>query len=388
MNAAQHPLLLILPFLCGGLLVGYYFPSYFYIAPAVVVGTIAYWMYRRGRGLAVDFSVLALCVFIGAQRMSACLQMQEHDVHCVSWVEQKAAHISNRLVARFEKAGLERDEMNLVSALVLGKREGLDSDVKNKFRQVGASHVLALSGMHLGVIYSLLFLLCIRWLRFSPFRWLFFPFLVCGLWTYTLMAGMPASLVRASSMLSLVCVGMLLFQTLPLLHTLFFSATIMLFVNPLLLVDVGFQLSFLAVLFIALAYLPLHHLFHTWPMLLRWPVQMLLLSLSAQIGTLPLSAYYFHSLPLLGPVVSLFLIPVTTVLIYAGLFTMIFPVPFVASFTTLCVRLELWLIDVWIRLFPSSMWDDVSPSLLSVLLVYVVLFAGFTRIYRNQEQTF
>ena len=123
-------------------------------------------------------------------------------------------------------------------------------------------------------------------------------------------------------------------------------------------------------------------------MLLRWPVQMLLLSLSAQIGTLPLSAYYFHSLPLLGPVVSLFLIPVTTVLIYAGLFTMIFPVPFVASFTTLCVRLELWLIDVWIRLFPSSMWDDVSPSLLSVLLVYVVLFAGFTRIYRNQEQTF
>ena len=263
--------------------------------------------------------------------------------------------------------------MSLTSALVLGKRDGLNSELKTKFRQVGASHLLALSGMHLGVIYGLLCVICIRWVRFSPFRWIALPLLICGLWTYTLLTGMPASLIRASSMLSLVCMGILLFRTPPLLHTLTLSATLMLFANPSLLTDIGFQLSFLAVLFIALAYSPFHSLFHSWPILARWPARMLLLSLSAQIGTL---------LPLSGPIISLILIPITTALIYGGLFTLILPIPLFASFTSLCVQAELWVLDFWMNLFPHSLWNNLHPSPLSVMLIYIAMLAGFTRLYK------
>ena len=272
--------------------------------------------------------------------------------------------------------------MSLTSALVLGKREGLSPELKTKFRQVGASHLLALSGMHLGIIYGLLCIICIRWVRFSPFRWIALPLLICGLWTYTLLTGMPASLIRASSMLSLVCLGILLFRSPPLLHTLTLSATLMLFANPSLLTDIGFQLSFLAVLFIALAYSPFHSLFHSWPILARWPARMLLLSLSAQIGTLPLSAYYFHTLPLSGPIISLILIPITTALIYGGLFTLILPIPLFASFTGWCVQAELWMLDFWMNLFPSSLWNNLHPSLPSVILIYIVMLAGFARLYK------
>lgn len=380
MTALQHPFVVVLPVFCIGLTAGYYFPSEFYLAPAIAVGAFAWWMSRKNKPLWADLSILLLCLLIGAQRMSASL-LDTGEEQELSILEKKAAKISDTLAARFKDAGLQGDEMHLTAALVLGKRSELSSETKDKFRQVGASHLLALSGMHLGIIYGLLCIICVRWVRFSPFRWIALPLLVCGLWTYTLLAGMPAALIRAAAMLSMVCMGTLLFRSLPLLHTLSFSACIILFVNPLLLTDIGFQLSCMAVLFIALAYMPLHGCFRSWPFALRWPARMLLLSLSAQIGTLPLSAYYFHSLPLLGPFASLFLVPVTTALIYGGLCTLIFPLPVLASFTALCVRAELWILETWINLFPSSMWDTLHPSLPSVILIYVVLLAGFIRIY-------
>ena len=387
MTVLKTPLIAVFPCFCAGLIMGLLFPSEFYLAPTIAVGAFALWASYKSKGFVTDLLILLLCVLIGAQRMSANFQNMEDKTNSTSFIEEKLSRISERLESRLHAAGLRGDEMSLTSALVLGKREGLNSELKTKFRQVGASHLLALSGMHLGVIYGLLCVICIRWVRFSPFRWIALPLLICGLWTYTLLTGMPASLIRASSMLSLVCLGILLFRTPPLLHTLTLSATLMLFANPSLLTDIGFQLSFLAVLFIALAYSPFHSLFHSWPIMVRWPARMLLLSLSAQIGTLPLSAYYFHTLPLSGPIISLILIPITTALIYGGLFTLILPIPLFASFTTLCVQAELWVLDFWMNLFPHSLWDNLHPSPLSVMLIYIAMLAGFTRLYKMSSDT-
>ena len=387
MTALKTPLIAVFPCFCAGLIMGLLFPSEFYLAPTIAVGAFALWASYKSKGFVTDLLILLLCVLIGAQRMSTSLQNMGDKTATTSCIEEMFSGISMQLESRLHEAGLQGDEMSLTSALVLGKREGLSPGLKTKFRQVGASHLLALSGMHLGIIYGLLCVICIRWVRFSPFRWIALPLLICGLWTYTLLTGMPASLIRASSMLSLVCLGILFFRTPPLLHTLTLSATLMLFANPSLLTDIGFQLSFLAVLFIALAYSPFHSLFHSWPILARWPAQMLLLSLSAQIGTLPLSAYYFHTLPLSGPIISLILIPITTSLIYGGLFTLVFPVPLFASFTGWCVQAELWMLDFWMNLFPSSLWNNLYPSLPSVILIYIVMLAGFARLYKMSSDT-
>ena len=123
---------------------GHLFPSEFYLAPTIAVGAFAWWASYKSKGFVTDLLILLSCVLIGAQRMSTCLQNMGDKTATTSCIEEKFNSISERLESRLHAAGLRGDEMSLTSALVLGKREGLNSELKTKFRQVGASHLLAL----------------------------------------------------------------------------------------------------------------------------------------------------------------------------------------------------------------------------------------------------
>ncbi len=381
MTAIRLPVIVVLPAFGLGLLLGYFFPSVPYLTLAFLAGVIAYVSFRYDWKRVVDVSLIVGFCLIGAQRMSASLQNLAYEVSSPSFIEQQARKATDHLTERLARSGLENQDLHLVAALLLGRRDGMTPELKAKFRSTGTSHVLALSGMHLSIIYGLLCILCVRWVRYSNWRWLALPLLVCGLWTYTLLTGAPASLVRSACMLSLVCAGVLVSNTIPLLHSLFLSAMLMLFFRPLFLFDIGFQLSCMAVLFIGLAYVSLQGYFHSWPVGLRGLARMLLLSLSAQLGTLPLCVYYFHSFPLTGALVSVILLPLTTLLMYAGLLALLIPIPLFASFVQACVRAEVGVMDYCLQIFPHSVVDDLHPSLLQVILIYVMMLAGCIRIY-------
>lgn len=231
--------------------------------------------------------------------------------------------LQQRLAARFY-ALLPHSDAALMAALALGDRSQLPREVSRQFALSGVSHVLALSGMHLTLLVGL-------FLCFCPAR----PAVRAGyygavalvVWTYTLLAGMPASLVRAAGMTTFLLVARTGNRHARMLQGLFAVTFVMLLLSPATLVDVGFQLSFVAVLFIGLFMPPLQQRLARLPWGVRQVGVMFCLSLVAQAGTLPLVLYYFHQLPVYFLLANLLIVPLSSLMIYGAAVFVALPLP-------------------------------------------------------------
>ena len=229
-------------------------------------------------------------------------------IGALQWREQ--------FIKKIRQTGLNEGILALFSALTLGEKSQLRQEVKSLYAEVGVSHILALSGMHLSFLVAVLSLLL---LRCCVRRWAkvlgIFAVLVL-VWGYTFVAGLPASLVRAAIMYSLMLSGSLFGRQGFSLNSLGVSAVLMLSFQPLLLYDVGFQLSFLAMWGILTVY-PLfaNHIIVQWRYT-KWVVQSLLVSFSAQLFTVPLVAYVFDTFAPYSALATLLVTPLTALLIY------------------------------------------------------------------------
>lgn len=243
-------------------------------------------------------------------------------------LRRRALDVRDRLAARYAGMGMDEEAQAIVTAVTLGDRSLLRRETRDLYAAAGVSHLLALSGLHLGIIVGLFLtwlngrLVCSRWRTCVGVLVLLF------IWTYAFVAGLPTSLVRASLMTSLFVVASLCQRRGSPLNLLVLTVFVMLLVRPVYLFDVGAQLSVAAVAGIVV----LHERWMKWAFgrwrlqcfwlqrhHLMWPLTMLSVSLAAQLFTLPLVAYYFHRLPLYAPLFNLILIPLTTVLIYGAL---------------------------------------------------------------------
>ena len=224
--------------------------------------------------------------------------------------------VRERLVEWLGKMGMADEQLAIVAAMTLGDKTMLDKRTKDIFSTTGASHVLALSGLHLGIIYSLLLILSFR-KRLTP---VFSGALLLMIWGYVIMVGMSPSVVRAALMLTLYTLIQLIGREKTSINALAFAAFVMLIVSPMAVYDVGFQLSFASVGAILLCYRPLYRVLGDKWNVKRWKVidklwQMTCVSIAAQIGVAPLIALYFHRLPVYFLLTNFIVIPVATVLI-------------------------------------------------------------------------
>ena len=247
--------------------------------------------------------------------------------------------IRNGLTQRLERH-LEGQSLEVVSAMALGNKQMLSQETRRLYSETGASHVLALSGLHLGILFALFNLILLRPLR--SFRLLgkgVQVVFLLAMWAFVFMVGAPLSLLRAAVMLTLVQLGVLFQRGSFSLHNLSIAALLLLMWSPQALFDVGFQLSFMAVLGILLL---MPHLPRWEPIQqsdnLLWRIKMwrigalqdlLRVSLSAQIGTLPLVLYYFHLLPTYALLISLWIIPLAGIVL--GIALLFFLMPFAES---------------------------------------------------------
>ena len=207
----------------------------------------------------------------------------------------------------------------LVKAMVLARRDDLGADLLNAYIQAGAVHVLAVSGLHVGILFLLLSRLLSRWRKDPWGRFGYLGVIVLFLTFYALITGLSPSVVRAS----LMCVVFALSQAFHRRHdginTLAISAFIILLFDPLALFAVGFQLSYAAVLGILLFYPLVNPLADSKVLAVQWLIQITGVSLAAQVFTFPLSIYYFHQFPTYFWLVNPFVIGLTPVLIYSTL---------------------------------------------------------------------
>lgn len=225
-----------------------------------------------------------------------------------------------RQIAMWKELLQDPSEFSIASAMVLGYKDELPEEIRTTYAQTGASHVLAVSGLHVGLIYLILnfFLSRLRW------RFLKILLSLAGIWGFAMLTGATPSVLRASTMFSFVMIGKQMRRPISIYNSLAASAFLLLWINPLWLFHIGFQLSYLAVLGIVV-FQPLWY--QLWIPSGNWPDKiwsLITVSLAAQLATLPLTLYYFHQFPVYFWLSGLIVVPAAPFIIALGILLILF----------------------------------------------------------------
>ncbi|WP_320052306.1 ComEC/Rec2 family competence protein [uncultured Acetobacteroides sp.] len=217
----------------------------------------------------------------------------------------------------FRQFGFEGDELGVILALMIGDKQLLDGNLKTMYANIGAMHILAVSGMHVALYYLVLVWL-LFFMRGRVGGLLKNMAILLALWVFAFVAGFSPSIVRATVMFTFILVGKMWNRSSNTYNMVAASFVVLLLYNPFSLYDVGFLLSYAAVFSILLFY-PFFGAWAPSSRILRWGYDLVAVSLAAQILTLPLTVYFFHQLPLVFLLTNIILIPLTTLIIYGGL---------------------------------------------------------------------
>lgn len=275
----------------------------------------------------------------------------------------------SRLLHRLRFAGLKGQEYGVVAAMALGEKSAVDSDLRQAYNVSGASHVLALSGMHIGIIFGLLSLLTFG----GRLRTVAVLTAVPALWAFVLLVGLPPSVVRAAAMATLYTLVELRGEQRQPLAVLAFAAIVMLLANPWSLFDVGFQLSFMAILAIG----PVIQALMPKPYRRSHPFVaalwgMAVVSVAAQMGVAPLVAYYFGRFSTYFLITNFIVVPAATLVLYLSLATLMVP-----SMAWLLAMVVGWLNSALtaIAQLPMASIEGLQPTSLQTLTAYVLAAA-------------
>lgn len=338
---------------------------------------------------------LLLYKFVNAQSMAvvvcflllgACLMQHHIQTPEVPRTESrlersKAFFLQQRtvLLERLSNSGVDGDAYAVVAAMSLGDKSELTRDIKNTYSVSGASHILALSGLHLGIIYMVLslFLPRRRWPALSQLV------TILAVWMFVLLVGMPVSAVRSAVMLSIYGLLSLGHRDKMSVNALAFTAIVMLMYNPAWLFDIGFQLSFMAVWAILL-FVPLFEdvfsaeylMSHRW---MKWAWGMVAVSCSAQLGVAPLIAYYFGRFSIYFLLTNFIVVPAAFVILVMVLIVLLFPS---LAYLLLYIVQSLNAILTWMASLPGASIDGLHPNVFQVLLVYMLIFCIYLLIGR------
>lgn len=303
-------------------------------------------------------------------------------------VSQVALDYREKVVGLYRSLGFETGELAVLAALTVGDKEELSDDIVETYSVSGASHVLALSGLHIGFLYALLlFVLRPLWRRWRRLKPLLLLLLVLFLVSFAFFTGLSSSVVRSVIMFSLLAFAGLQPEKPLTLNTLAATAFLMLLCKPVWLFDVGFQLSFSAVAAIVLVQPKLYALWKVDNRFLRYLWGLMTVSVAAQLGTAPLVIFYFSRFSTHFLLTNLWVIPMVSLVLYSAVFLlMLTPLPFVQH---LFARVVEALVHVqnevlrWIERLPGAAVDDIWLDIWGVLLVYLFLgmaYYGFLRL--------
>ena len=288
-------------------------------------------------------------------------------------------HRLSKIISSYD---ISAETKSLLKALLLGDKTGLDPTIKKAFTTVGAMHVLAVSGLHVGIV--LLFLYSLFRL-FEPkktsrvYRHIKSIFILLAIWCFAGVTGFSPSIVRAAAMLSFIVFGKALNRHANTYNSLAVAAFVMLFIDPYTLYSVGFQLSFLAVLGIVFFHPRLYTLFYFKNILLRKTWQLTSVSISAQIATFPIALYYFHQFPVYFLLSNLVVIPFAFIIVSAGLVLLLFSfIPALAQYIAWAIDLLVMVLNylvIQIGNLPFHKISGVYISFFELILIYGLIIS-------------
>ncbi len=292
-----------------------------------------------------------------------------------------AFQIRDRLLNILRQNHVEGKEFAVAAALLLGYVDDLDPELCNDYAATGAMHILSVSGMHVGIIYIFLEFILGFLNRNRLGRMAKALLLLVFIWFYAMITGLSPCVLRSAAMLSLPIIGKSLNRSPDMYNIIAASMLFILAMDPFLISDVGFQLSYLAVTGIILLYKPVYDLYVTSSWLPDKIWSILAVSIAAQVATLPITLYTFHRFPNYFMLTNIFVVPLSSLIIYTGilvLFSATIPV-----ISMLCAKMliaMIWALNSIIHLIeqlPCSTISDIYISAGEMALLYLFIASVF-----------
>jgi competence protein ComEC len=278
----------------------------------------------------------------------------------------------------------------IAEALLIGYKEDLDKDVVQAYSNTGVVHIIAISGMHLGLIYLGLVWLFSR-LPFVKRSAIARVILILScLWLFSLITGASASVLRSAVMFTCIIIGKEFFKQASIYNSLASSAFLLLCYNPFLLWDVGFQLSYFAVVGIIWLQKPIQNLFYTKNKPLQYIWEMCSITLAAQILTLPICIYYFHQIPTTFLFTNLICVPLSSAILFAEVALVICAwFPPLAALIGKFIYVLTWCMNSLIEFFnklPLSLLDKIYATALTTWALYGFTFLFAAALLRRNKK--
>ncbi len=295
-----------------------------------------------------------------------------------------------KLLRIYKRTGLKDEAYEILAALTLGAREEVSDDVKQVWTSAGATHVLAVSGLHVGIIFGIMQFL-FSFMKGSKIgRILRAVILIMSLWLYALLTGLSPSVMRAACMFSILALGLAINRKGTIYNSLSVSAFLLLIIDPYVLFQVGFQFSYLAVVSIVFFQPKLEDLFQFHSFIPRWSWKLFTVSVAAQIGTFPLAVFYFHQFPTYFFLSNFVIIPFAGLLIYGSAFLLIFSEINVLSkaLSFLLQHFVEWIhwLIYQIQALPGSLLEKITFSPFQVILIYAFIIGLTVCIWWNRRR--
>lgn len=272
------------------------------------------------------------------------------------------------------------NELAVAEALLIGYRDDLDRDLVQSYSNTGVVHIIAISGLHLGMIYGMLNLFFGWFKQYHATRIIKPIAIILVLWLFTLIAGAAPSILRSAIMFTCIVLGDAMGKRSNIYNTLALSAFVILVINPYSLWDVGFQLSYSAVLSIIIFYKHILQWLYFKNKLLKWFWALNAVTLSAQILTIPIIVYHFHQLPTLFFITNLVAVPVSGLILYTELLLLLITwfTPLAKVIAWVTEHLLAWMNDFITRVdaLPFSVWNGLQIQLPQVILLYASITAA------------
>jgi competence protein ComEC len=303
-----------------------------------------------------------------------------------------AQRARNRLTDTYRTSGMSGDELDILKAILLGDDDTLDPELKAAYSSAGVSHILCVSGMHVGVIFMIINFLLKPLDLFPSSKIIKSMLVMSAIWFYAHITGLAPSVTRSATMFTFVTIGQLMRRNTNVFHSLFASIFILLVIKPLLLFEVGFQLSYLAVAGIVLFQPKLATIYRCRTHIGKYFWELLTVSVAAQLGTSPISIYYFAQFPNYFMLSNLSVITLSFVVIVTGVALLpasLFPL--IAQYLSALLMMEIKLMNkiiTFIEQLPGAVTGNLDYQLPQVLLLYGVIFLFCLWLHQEQRKFF
>ncbi len=300
------------------------------------------------------------------------------------------SNIRNTLGDLITQSSMTDENKMVASALLLGEKNDLDPQLRSSYATAGAMHILAVSGLHVGIVMLLLSFLLKGLKRFKNGKFIFAFFVLFGVWFYAFLTGLSPSVFRSAIMFSFIIIGSQLQRDTSVYQSILVSAFLLLLIEPFLIFNVGFQLSYSAVLGIVYFQPKIFKSIYVKNKWLDKVWQITSVSIAAQLATFPLSLYYFHLFPNYFLVANIIVIPLAFLLLFVGLtYFSTFYIPYVAEFIFFVLDQLLSFLNYVVKLIesiPYSLSNGISIHWFEVLLIYltIVLFSVSVRFKKSK----